>query len=185
MRNREGSGVRVPGPSGRILTQTCVDRQRQTAYVMSDAEGALMNPGDELEDVLEHYHGALDEFSRGDPEPVRAMYSHREEVTLANPFGPAVRGWDEVAARLDYASSRFRDGQVTGYERVAAYISDDLVCIVENEAWRARVGDREAVAPFDLRVTSTFRREDGTWKLVHRHADPIKDTHPDGPLRSG
>lgn len=78
-----------------------------------------MSAGDEREDVLEHYHGALDEFSRGDPKPVKAMYSHRDEVTLANPFGPAVRGRDQVAARLDYASSRFRDGQVTGHERVA------------------------------------------------------------------
>lgn len=29
------------------------------------------------------------------------------------------------------------------------------------------------LAAISLRVTSTFRLEDGTWKLVHRHADPI------------
>jgi hypothetical protein len=45
------------------------------------------------------------------------------------------------------------------------------------------VGDREDVAPFDLRVTTTFRREDDTWKIVHRHADPVPKPHPDGPLR--
>ena len=39
------------------------------------------------------------------------------------------------------------------------------------------------VAPFALRVTSTFRREDDAWKLVHRHADPISTPHADGPLR--
>ena len=144
-----------------------------------------MSGGDNLDDVLEHYYSALDEFSRGDPEPVKSLYSHRDDVTLANPFGPAVRGWNQVTARLNYASSRFSDGGMSRPERVTAFIAEDLACIVENEAWRARVGDRAEVAPFDLRVTSIFRREDGIWKLVHRHADPIKDAHPDGPLRSG
>jgi ketosteroid isomerase-like protein len=139
---------------------------------------------DDLEAVLEQYHRAADVFSRGEPGPVKALYSQRDDVTLANPFGPAVRGWEQVAARLDYASSRFSGGEVTGFERVAAYITDDLACVVENEAWKARVGDRDSVASFDLRVTSTFRREDGAWKLVHRHADRISDEHADGPLRS-
>lgn len=104
-------------------------------------------------------------------------------MTLANPFGPAVRGWKQVSEALEYASSRMRDGEVTGFESVAKYVTTDLATILEVERWNAKVGNREDVTPFGLRVTSTFRREDDTWKLVHRHADPITTPHPDGPLR--
>ena len=67
----------------------------------------------DLDEVIEQYHEALDEFSRGDPEPIKRLYSHRGDVMLANPFGPAVRGWDQASQALDYAASRFRGGAVT------------------------------------------------------------------------
>jgi ketosteroid isomerase-like protein len=137
-----------------------------------------------LEDAFEQYYLALDRFSRGDPEPVKALFSHRDDVTLANPFGPAVRGWEQVSDALSFASSRFSDGESTSFERLASYAVADLATVLEIERWRAKVGERPDVAAFELRVTSTFRREDGTWKLVHRHADPITDADPDGPLRS-
>jgi hypothetical protein len=41
----------------------------------------------ELDQVIERYLSALDSFARGDPEPVKALYSHQDDVTLANPFG--------------------------------------------------------------------------------------------------
>jgi hypothetical protein len=50
--------------------------------------------------------------------------------------------------------------------------------------WRARIGDRDSVEPFDLRVTTTFRQEKGEWKIVHRHADPISTENESGPLRT-
>jgi ketosteroid isomerase-like protein len=91
-------------------------------------------------------------------------------VVLANPFGRAVRGWDQASQALEYASSRFRDGEVTASEEVARYASADLVVIHEKEQWQTKVSGGEELSRFGLRVTSTFRREDSTWKLVHRHA---------------
>jgi ketosteroid isomerase-like protein len=137
----------------------------------------------DLEGTVERYHVAADDFARGDPESVKALFSHADDVMLANPFGPAVCGWAGVSTALDYASSRFSDGAVTGVERLATYANGELAAIHETEHWRAKVGERDEPDTFDLRVTSTFRREDGSWKLVHRHADPIPTAHPDGPVR--
>jgi ketosteroid isomerase-like protein len=56
--------------------------------------------------------------------------------------------------------------------------------ILEVEHWRAHIGDRDSVEPFDLRVTTTFRHESSEWKIVHRHADPISTEDDSGPLRT-
>ena len=138
-----------------------------------------------LDDVIQRYHRAADEFARGDPEPVKALYAHGDDVTLANPFvGPPVRGWNQVSRALDYASSNFRDGQMSDVETISTFLGVDLATIVELEQWQARVGQREDVTPFGLRVTTTFRRDGGSWKMVHRHADPMSKPNPDGPLRT-
>jgi ketosteroid isomerase-like protein len=136
----------------------------------------------DLQPMIDRYHAAADAFARGNPDPVKAIFSHGEDVTLANPFGPAVRGWGGVSDALDFASSRFRDGHAS-FESIAEYVTNDLASILEVEHWVAKVAGREDLAAFDLRVTSTFRREEDGWKLVHRHADPISTPDPDGPLR--
>jgi len=46
------------------------------------------------------------------------------------------------------------------------------------EHTKAKVGGREDIALFALRVTTIFRPEEGTWKVVHRHADPITTARP-------
>jgi hypothetical protein len=46
---------------------------------------------------LEEYHRAGREITNGNPEVYKALYSRRGDVTLANPFGPPVRGWSEVS----------------------------------------------------------------------------------------
>ena len=48
-----------------------------------------------------------------------------------------------------------------------------IAYIVIVERYKRKVGQRENVVPFALRVTMIFRPEEGVWKIVHRHADWI------------
>jgi ketosteroid isomerase-like protein len=138
---------------------------------------------EDFDELVQRYHSAMTPFAKGDPEPVKDLYSHADDVMLANPFGPAVRSWAAVSERLDFASSRMHDGEVTGFDEVARYQSGDLFVLLETEDWQSRVADRDDVEPWRLRVTTTFRREEGEWRVIHRHADPIATIHPHGPLR--
>jgi ketosteroid isomerase-like protein len=132
----------------------------------------------DFDEAAEHYHRALGELVEGNPEPNKMVFSHREDVTLANPLGPAVRGWEQVAATMERAASLLREGEIVAFENGAKYVTPELAYIVEVERNKAKIGGRQDIAPFDLRVTTIFRPEDGTWKVVHRHADPITTAQP-------
>lgn len=45
--------------------------------------------------------------------------------------------------------------------------------MAEVERHQARVGSSAEIVTSTLRVTTIFRPEEGTWKVVHRHADPV------------
>lgn len=129
---------------------------------------------DDVDRLIEQYQQALDEFMKGDPEPVKELWSHRDDVTLANPLvGPPARGWEQVAKTTEHAASQLKDGEIAGFEVIAKHITPDLAYVVWLEHQRAKVGERQDVTPLTLRVTIIVRPEDGTWKVAHRHADPI------------
>jgi hypothetical protein len=47
----------------------------------------------DFDEVVEHYQRALEEFVKGNPEPNKMLFSHQEDVTLANPSAlPCVDG---------------------------------------------------------------------------------------------
>jgi ketosteroid isomerase-like protein len=133
---------------------------------------------DDLDEVLDQFKLAGNEFMKGNPKPVQDLFSHREDLSLANPFRPPVRGWEQVAERQERGASNYRDGEIYDFETVAKYVTSELAYVFWVERTNAKVGGRDDVTPCDLRVTMIFRPEDGTWKVVHRHADPITVPRP-------
>src|SRR3712207_2454332 len=119
---------------------------------------------DDLDQVIEQCQRALREFVKGNPEPMQMMFSHQDDVTLANPIAPPARGWEQVAATTERAASQVRDGEITGFETVAKYVTAELAYIVWIERNKGKLGGREDIAPSTLRVKMVFRPEEGTWK---------------------
>jgi ketosteroid isomerase-like protein len=132
----------------------------------------------DLTQTIEQYHRKLDAFVTGDPEPEKEMFSRRDDVTLANPFGPPVRGWNEVEKVMERAAAQLREGESIRFERISEYATDDLAYTVWIERSRMKLGGADEMVPIALRVTTIFRLEDGEWRIAHRHADPITGLRP-------
>ncbi len=79
---------------------------------------------------------------------------------------------------MEHAASLRRDGEATGFEIVAKYVTAELAYVVQVERLKAKVGGREYITTYAPRATMIFRPEDGVWKVVHRHADPITTPQP-------
>ena len=127
---------------------------------------------------MDEYRRAGLEITRGNPAVYKELWSRRDDVTLANPFGPPVRGWQEVSARLDLAAGNYRDGQDFEVENVSTVVTPALAYTVEIERFRTRVGGAAELTPVAIRATTVFRLEDSAWKVTHRHGDPITSMRP-------
>ena len=137
-----------------------------------------MSAVEDVEALIEKYKLATAEFLRGDAEPYKGLFSRREDVTLANPFFPVVRGWEEVSVTLERTASRLRDGEFLDSEIVSKYVTDELAYVVQLAHETAKVGGSDEVTAIDLRNTMILRTEGGAWKIVHLHGDPITTPRP-------
>jgi ketosteroid isomerase-like protein len=112
---------------------------------------------------------AEEALHNGDPEPRMAMWSHHEPVTVLGAARNA-SGWAEVSQLFHWLGEHFSACTSYRFELLAAGVSGDLAYTVGHEhtsvSW-----DGTPLEPYILRVTHVYRREDGEWKIVHRHGD--------------
>lgn len=105
----------------------------------------------------------------GDVKPRMALWSRTDPVTL---FGAVMTrsGWDELEPAFARLAGSFSGSESFEFEVMAAGVSGDLGYVAGIERSRAS-RDGGAAVEYALRVTTILRREDGDWKVVHRHGD--------------
>jgi ketosteroid isomerase-like protein len=153
--------------------ETTGGQEEDQTTVQAQSEVTSQKQADAVDALIEQFHLCQGEFVKGNPEPCKGLFSHREDVTLNNPLSPPAHGWEQVAATMDSAAAPFRDGEFLSAETIEKHVTPEFAYIVEIERGNAKIGGSEDVTPWALRVTMIFRPEDGQWKVVHRHADPI------------
>jgi ketosteroid isomerase-like protein len=129
-----------------------------------------------LRAFLPKWEQAQTRFINGDASAWKQHSSQRDDATILGAFGGyGEKGWATVGARYDWASSQYKAGAATmKVEYISVVASDGMGFTVAVERQDgARVGDKQEPERRALRVTQIFRLEDGAWKLLHRHADPL------------
>jgi ketosteroid isomerase-like protein len=131
----------------------------------------------ELQEFLDSFvprqEAADHALHNGDVEPRKELWSRGDPVTLLGAFGVAASGWDEVSETFDWVASQFSRGDEFKLEVIAAGVSGDLAYTVGYE--HSLVSrDGGPARRNRLRVTHVYRRENGEWKIVHRHGDGLE-----------
>src|SRR5262245_20363559 len=126
---------------------------------------------DFLAAAMPGYHEAETALHSGDAAPRKAMWSRTEPVTLFG-AGMSGTGWTQIEPVFDRLQSAFSDCTSYRNEVIAAGASGDLAYIVAFEHTTASV-DSALPRAYTLRVTTVFRREEGEWRVAHRHGDTL------------
>jgi ketosteroid isomerase-like protein len=117
----------------------------------------------------------------GDAGPRFATWSDRPPLTLFGAWFTATDP-DAVHGVFRRLAETFSDLKTSSAEVIAADVSGDLAYTVHRE--RTSVSVDGVPREYVLRVTQVYRREQGTWKVVHRHADPDQTSEPSKPDRA-
>ena len=109
----------------------------------------------------------------GDAEPRLALWSEREPVSVLGAWRSAT-GQEEVRGLFRGLAGTFSDCTSHVYEIVSAEVIGDMAFTSGYERTEATInGERRR---YVLRVTQVYRREDGEWRVAHRHGDTAEST---------
>ena len=77
---------------------------------------------------------------------------------------------------MNGTASSFASDSENRFETLDSAADADIGYWVGFQRSQANMRGQDQPVPFDLRVTEIYRRENDQWKLVHRHADPLKQS---------
>lgn len=125
-----------------------------------------------FDEFMRQRKAASDAFVNGDAGPLERISARQSPATLFGPRGDVVNGASQVIEANTRGAAQFEPGASNAFEVLHSASSDTLAYWTGlQRSTIVRGGERVAMT---LRVTEIFRRDDGEWRLVHRHADELK-----------
>lgn len=118
---------------------------------------------------------ASDAYISGDAGPLDAILTRHNPASFMGPSGLVIVGSNKSAAAQREGAAGFAEGSTGDFEIIEQGSDGNLGFWTGTQPAKVMLKGKDAPVEMTLRVTEIFRREDGDWKLVHRHADMAKD----------
>ena len=139
-------------------------------------EAATAGPDAEALEFIEQCHRALRQHTGGNPRPYLELWSHADDVSLMGGVGGHQVGIRDVTELLT-AAAKTLNYETWVAENLVTAFDDTLGCTVELEHLTRQIdGQTEEMS---LRATTVYRREDGAWRVIHRHGDGLMNVEID------
>ena len=133
----------------------------------------MSGSANDFDDFLERRKEASDAFVNGDYGPLGEVSVHHSPATLFGPAGNCVEGSSQVNGVNAEGAGRCKSSDANTFEVLHKGADGQFAYWVGIQRTVARMAGKDEDIPMALRVTELFRREDGDWKLFHRHADRL------------
>jgi ketosteroid isomerase-like protein len=121
-------------------------------------------------EFIEQCHRALRKHTSGNPRPYLELWSHAEDVSLMGGVGGHQVGIHDVMELLT-AAAKTLNYETWDAQNLANGFNDTLGFTVELERLTRQIDGK--TEEMSLRATTIYRREDGAWKVIHRHGDNL------------
>jgi len=128
-------------------------------------------PDSTFENLMSVRQRAAEAFVSGDGTKLDSLVPHDGMASWHSPRGETVIGAENVAARYIEEATNFHSDGTTHFEIIQQGCDGGLGFWTGFQVATVRIGDAPHPVTMRLRVTEIFRKIDGTWKLIHRHAD--------------
>ena len=108
----------------------------------------------------------------GDAAPRRALWSRNEPVSVLGAWRNA-RGQHELDELFSSLAKSFSDCTSYSFDLQSYDVLGDMAYTAGLEHTSASIDGQPR--SYTLRATQVYRREDGEWKVAHRHADTVPE----------
>ena len=116
------------------------------------------------------FHDALNTLFTGDAAPMKAIWSHADDVVSMGPVGGMQVGWTQVEPYWDKQASKKLGGKVDAVDMHITASSTLAIAHYYEKGENVIDGKPQRVS---IRTTTTFRKEDGQWKVIGHHTDML------------
>ena len=139
------------------------------AILLATGTPASAQNEEEVREAAAQFYAALNTLFTGDAEPMKAVWSHADDVTYMGPMGGFQVGWSAVEEIWEAQADLKLGGKVEAVD-MQITVGRDLA-ITHNYENGENEGPDGVALSVSIRATNIFRKEDGEWKMVGHHTD--------------
>ena len=122
-----------------------------------------------VREAADQFYSALNALFKGEVDPMKEVWSHKDDVTYMGPAGGFQIGWDQVLVYWDAQAAMKLGGEVKPGDM--HIIIGREIAIIQNYEEGANIDADGNPQIVSIRASNLFRKENGKWKMISHQTD--------------